>query len=226
MIDHWRGLTDPKRQRPNSSHVKDYSNRFQEYDGTLINKDRPFNTSPSADNTDNGEDALSAEEVVKDEQIARLEKSTQDAMHQINFNLNALEQQRTNHDQPTDPAEHETIARLENRFLDRHSERAAKEAARLAAIQREATEKAARKQELAHDRTGNSRQHYAKPEGDSAGISPTKVHEYQGTECLTGGPESTSPISSPSINSFYFAPSRRHLLSETNSGVGLLYKMQ
>ncbi|KAJ5337097.1 uncharacterized protein N7506_005119 [Penicillium brevicompactum] len=191
VIDHWRGLTDPKRQRPNSSHVKDYSNRFQEYDGTLINKDRPFNTIPSADNTENGEDALSAAEAAKDEQIARLEKLISDdrsereaketARLQV-LGITALEQQHASHNQPTDPAQHETIARLENRFLDRHSERAAKGVARLAAIQREATEKAAQEQELAHDRTGNSGQHYAKPEGDSAGISPTKVHEYQGTE--------------------------------------------
>ncbi|KAJ5335437.1 hypothetical protein N7452_007840 [Penicillium brevicompactum] len=191
VIDHWRGLTDPKRQRPNSSHVKDYSNRFQEYDGTLINKDRPFNTIPSADNTENGGNALSPAEFAKDEQIARLEKLILDdqsereakkaASLQV-LEITALEQQRASHNQPTDPAQHETIARLENRYLDRHSERAAKGVARLAAIQREATEKAAREQELAHDRTGNSGQHYAKPEDDSAGISPTKVHEYQGTE--------------------------------------------
>lgn len=191
MIDHWRGLTDPKRQRPNSPHVKDYSNRFQEYDGTLINKDRPFNTIPSADIRENREDILLAVEAAKDEQIARLEKLILDdqsereakkaASLQV-LEITALEQQHASHNQPTDPAQHETIARLENRFLDRHSERAAKEVARLAAIQREATEKAAREQELAHDRTGNSGQHYAKPEGDGTGISPTKVHEYQGTE--------------------------------------------
>ncbi|CEJ57536.1 hypothetical protein PMG11_06226 [Penicillium brasilianum] len=51
-----------------------------------------------------------------------------------------------------DAAKDEAIARLEKLIMDERTEREAKEAARLAAIEREAAEKAAREQQLAHDR--------------------------------------------------------------------------
>ncbi|KAJ5085616.1 hypothetical protein N7532_010387 [Penicillium argentinense] len=53
---------------------------------------------------------------------------------------------------PADAAKDEAIARLEKLILDERTEREAKEAARVAAIEREAAEKAAREQQLAHDR--------------------------------------------------------------------------
>lgn len=53
---------------------------------------------------------------------------------------------------PADAAKDEAIARLEKLILDERTERENKEAARQAAIEREAAEKAAREQQLAHDR--------------------------------------------------------------------------
>ncbi|KAJ5875528.1 uncharacterized protein N7473_012875 [Penicillium subrubescens] len=51
-----------------------------------------------------------------------------------------------------DAAKDEAIARLEKLIMDERAEREAKEAARIAAIEREKAEKAAREQQLAHDR--------------------------------------------------------------------------
>lgn len=53
---------------------------------------------------------------------------------------------------PADAAKDEAIARLEKLILDDRTEREKKEAARLAAIEREAAEAAAKAQQLAHDR--------------------------------------------------------------------------
>jgi Membrane protein involved in colicin uptake len=53
---------------------------------------------------------------------------------------------------PADAAKDEAIARLEKLILDDRTEREAKEAARMAAIEREAAEAAAKAQQLAHDR--------------------------------------------------------------------------
>lgn len=53
---------------------------------------------------------------------------------------------------PADTGKDEAIARLEKLILDERTERENKEAARQAAIEREAAEKAAREQQLAHDR--------------------------------------------------------------------------
>lgn len=53
---------------------------------------------------------------------------------------------------PADAAKDEAIARLEKLILDERTERETKEAARQAAIEREAAEKAAREQQLAHDK--------------------------------------------------------------------------
>lgn len=44
MIDHRRGLADPDHHQPISPRVKDYSDRFQEYDNIFINNDRSFHT--------------------------------------------------------------------------------------------------------------------------------------------------------------------------------------
>lgn len=44
VIDYRRGLADPDHHRPFPSRVKDYSDRFQEYDDIFINNDRSFHT--------------------------------------------------------------------------------------------------------------------------------------------------------------------------------------
>lgn len=204
MIDHWTGLTEPKRQHLNSPHAKDWSNRFEGYDGILINKDRPFHTLPPVDTTEDEEEARLAKETKtkKDEQIARLDRlilddrldrEAKEAEKIARLERAAMDHQYINKNRPTnavqdeaiapvDDSKDEVIARLENCVIDVHSQRAAKKAARLAAIHLEETEKATREQELAHGRTWNSGQYYTESESVSAGTSQTRVTDHQGTE--------------------------------------------